>query len=82
MKKILLTGSTGFVGSALLRSLSKKYKVYVFLRKKNQKVLKNKNIIKIDYINLNDLNKKIINIKKGIINVRYRIFGLSNRFII
>ena len=63
MKKILLTGSTGFVGSALLRSLSKKYKVYVILRKKNQKVLKNKNIIKIDYINLNDLNKKISKLK-------------------
>ena len=63
MKKILLTGSTGFVGSALLRSLSKKYKVYVILRKKNQKVFKNKNIIKIIYINLNDLNKKISKLK-------------------
>ena len=34
MQKILLTGSTGFIGSELLKDLSKDKRVYLTLRKK------------------------------------------------
>lgn len=59
MKKILLTGSTGFIGSTLVKVLSKKYLIYIILRKKNRKFSKNKNIIKIKYNNLKNLNNKL-----------------------
>ena len=59
MKKILLTGSTGFIGSTLAKVLSKKYLIYIILRKKNRKFSKNKNIIKIKYSNLKNLNNKL-----------------------
>ena len=46
MNKILLTGSTGFIGSALLDNLSKNNKIYITLRKKEllseQRILKSK----------------------------------------
>ena len=41
MKKILLTGATGFIGSNILKELSKKYKVYCVVRSK-KKILKKK----------------------------------------
>ena len=63
MIKILLTGSTGFIGSYLLKKLCKKNKIYVILRKKRNNVLKNKNIEQIYYNNYKDLNKKIKKIK-------------------
>ena len=51
-KKILITGSSGFVGNNLKKHLEKKYKVYGIGRKKlNQK----------NYFNLNIKNKKKIN---------------------
>ena len=51
MKKILLTGSNGFVGSNLLEELSKKYKVFCITRsKKKNKIQQN-----IFSINPNDL---------------------------
>jgi len=59
VKKILLTGSTGFIGSTLVKVLSKKYLIYIILRKKNRKFSKNKNIIKIKYNNLKNLNNKL-----------------------
>ena len=34
MKKILLTGATGFVGSELLKNFSKNHKIYAIIRKK------------------------------------------------
>ncbi len=34
MKKILITGSTGFIGSSLFLNLKDKYKIYLVLRKK------------------------------------------------
>ena len=58
MKKILLTGSTGFIGSELLADLSKDHKIYIILRK-NKKNLKNKNVTKIIYSNFKNLNKKL-----------------------
>ena len=36
INKILLTGSSGFIGFELLKNLSKNYKVYITLRKKNK----------------------------------------------
>lgn len=58
MKKILLTGSTGFIGSELLADLSKDHKIYIILRK-NKKILKNKNVTKIIYSNFKNLNNKL-----------------------
>ena len=56
MKKILLTGSTGFVGSAILEELSKKHSIYCLNRKKIKQSNKFKNIY---FKNYNDLNKKL-----------------------
>ena len=63
MKKILLTGSTGFIGSALLGNLSKNNKIYITVRKKNKISLKNKNISKIYFDDYDKLNKKLKKIK-------------------
>ncbi len=56
MKKILLTGSTGFVGSAILAELSKKHRIYCINRKKIKLSNKFKNIF---FENYNDLNTKL-----------------------
>ena len=63
MKKILLTGSTGFIGSELLKNLSKNYKIYVTLRKKTKKNFIHKNIIKIYFSSFQNLNDKIEKLK-------------------
>lgn len=63
MKKILLTGSTGFIGSQLLKKLSSNYKIYITLRKKGKISYKNKNVIKILFNNYNQLNQKLKKIK-------------------
>ncbi len=66
MSNILITGSTGFIGSNLLNYFSKKEKIYIILRKKNStknKNFTNKNITKIIYTNYNDLNRKLQKIK-------------------
>jgi len=59
VKKILLTGSTGFVGSAILNELSKNYIVYCLNRKKIKKSKKYKNIYFKSYDDLNSKLKKI-----------------------
>tara|TARA_Y100001970_G_scaffold227929_1_gene282160 strand:+ start:9 stop:860 length:852 start_codon:yes stop_codon:yes gene_type:complete len=59
VNKILLTGSTGFIGSALLDNLSKNNKIYIIVRKKNKIPYKNKNILKIYFDNYDKLNKKL-----------------------
>ena len=62
MNKILLTGSTGFIGTELLKRISQNNKVFITLRKKSEIYSKNKNIIKIyfkDYIKLDNSLKKI-----------------------
>ena len=63
MKKILLTGSTGFIGSHLLKELSKNYIIYTTLRTKKKKNLKNKNIIRVFFNNYETLNRKLKKIK-------------------
>ena len=63
MNKILLTGSTGFIGSALLDNLSKNNKIYITVRKKNKIPNKNKNILKIYFDDYDKLNKKLKKIK-------------------
>ena len=67
MDKILLTGSTGFIGSTLLDNLSKNNKIYITVRKKDKINLKNKNISKIYFDNYNKLNKKLKKIKVNIV---------------
>jgi dTDP-6-deoxy-L-talose 4-dehydrogenase (NAD+) len=53
MDKLLLTGSSGFVGSALLPRLVKSYKVYAIVRKNPKKKIK-----KVIYIKINLFDKK------------------------
>ena len=59
MKTILLTGSTGFLGSTILNQLSKKYKIYCINRKKIKQSRKFKNIYFKSYDDLNSKLKKI-----------------------
>ena len=63
MKKILLTGSTGFIGSELLKNLSNYNKVYITLRRKNKIKLNNKNIIKIYFNSYKNLSHKFKKLK-------------------
>ena len=63
MKKILLTGSTGFIGSELLKNLSNYNKVYITLRRKNKIKLINKNIIKIYFNSYKNLSHKFKKLK-------------------
>ena len=67
MKKILLTGSTGFIGSHLLKELSKNYIIYITLRTKTKKILKNKNVIKIYFNNYETLNRKLKKLKVNVV---------------
>ena len=62
MRKILLTGATGFIGSALVKNLSKNNEIYVILRKKKKIKISNK-INKIFFSNYSELDKKIKKIK-------------------
>ena len=63
MKNILLTGSTGFIGSELLKYLSNYNKVYITVRKKYKINLNNKNIIKIYFNSYKNLSYKIKKLK-------------------
>ncbi len=63
MKKILLTGSTGFIGSQLLKELSKNYIIYITLRTKTKKILRNKNVVEIFFNNYETLNRKLKKLK-------------------
>ena len=63
MKNILLTGSTGFIGSELLKYLSDYNKVYVIVRKKYKINSNNKNIIKIYFNSHKNLSYKIKKLK-------------------
>ena len=66
MKKILITGSTGFIGSNILKNISYTNNVYIILRKKI-KIQHHKKIKIINYKNFNDLNSKLKKIKIDII---------------
>tara|TARA_B100000963_G_scaffold349920_1_gene359522 strand:+ start:4230 stop:5081 length:852 start_codon:yes stop_codon:yes gene_type:complete len=63
VKKILLTGATGFIGSELLKNLSNYNKVYITLRKRHKINPNNKNIIKIHFNSYKDLSHKFRKIK-------------------
>ncbi len=63
MKNILLTGSTGFIGSELLKYLSNYNKVYITVRKKYKINLNNKNINKIYFNSDKNLSYKIKKLK-------------------
>ena len=67
MNKILLTGSTGFIGSQFLKNLSQNNKIDLNLRKKNKKILKNKNIVEVYFKNLNNLNNRLKKISVDIV---------------
>lgn len=67
MNKILLTGSTGFIGSQLLESLSKNNRIYITLRKKAKALIKNKNITKIYFTNIDNLDNKLKKINVDIV---------------
>ena len=68
MRKILLTGSSGFIGSNILNIFSKYYKFYILVRKKpSNEYLKNKNISLIKFKNYNSLNSKLNKIKVDIV---------------
>ena len=70
MKNILITGSTGFVGSNLLNNLYNDNKIYLIIRKKKQiknLVKKYKNVNIIFYNKVNELNKKLKNYKIDIV---------------
>ena len=60
MFKILLTGATGFVGSNILKELSKYNQIFILIRKKpTQKKFIHKNIIFVKFTNYEELNKKL-----------------------
>ena len=59
MKKILLSGSTGFVGSAILDKLSENFEIYCLNRKKTKPSKKYKSIYFKSYDDLNSKLKKI-----------------------
>ena len=68
MYKILLTGSSGFIGSNILSSFSEKYKFYIVVRKKiPQKKLIKKNIKVIYFKTYESLNLKLKKIKVDIV---------------
>ena len=66
MRKILLTGATGFIGSALVKNLSQNNEIYVILRRK-KKINISKKVNKIFFSNYSELDKKIKKIKVDII---------------
>ena len=68
MYKILLTGSSGFIGLNLLESLSKKNKLFIILRNRSsKKIFENKNIKIIKFKNYTSLNSQLKKIKVDIV---------------
>ena len=65
MKKILITGSNGFVGRNILNELLPKHKIYATVRKKffRKRKKKDKNLSFIVFKNYSDLNVKLKKIK-------------------
>ncbi len=64
MYKILLTGSSGFIGSNIINCLNKKYEFYVIVRNKpKKKILKKKNIHVIHFKSFESLNSQLKKIK-------------------
>ena len=57
MKKILITGGTGFIGAHLVQNLKNNNKIYLIVRKKIKS--SDKNVKKIFFRNYYDLNLKL-----------------------
>jgi len=62
MLKLLLTGSTGFIGSNILSEISKDCIVFITSRSK-KKISENKNITEINFKNYDELNLKLKKIR-------------------
>jgi nucleoside-diphosphate-sugar epimerase len=71
MKKILITGSTGFIGSNIFLNIKNDFKIYLLLRRKLRKkkinFIKNQNIKIINFKNYDELNFKIKKITVDVI---------------
>ena len=71
MKKILITGSTGFIGSNIFLNIKNKFKIYLLLRRnlreKKINFIKNQNIKIINFKNYDELNFKIKKINVDVI---------------
>jgi len=70
MKKILITGATGFIGSNVLLNLKDDFKIYLLIRKKFRKKrinFKKKNIKIINFKDYDQLNLKIKKINVDIV---------------
>ena len=67
MQRLLLTGSTGFIGSQILNEFSRDYIIFITSRNKKKIFFKNKNITEINFQNYNELNRKLKKIKIDII---------------
>ena len=71
MKKILITGSTGFIGSNIFLNIKNNFKIYLLLRRKPRKkkinFIKNQNIKIINFKNYDELNFKIKKITVDVI---------------
>ena len=63
MQRLLLTGSSGFIGSQILREFSKDYIIFITSRDKKKKIFSNKNITEIKFKNYDELNLKLKKIK-------------------
>ena len=66
MQNILITGSTGFIGSNILKGLINNSNIYITTRRK----IKKKNVNVLHFKNHLDLNKKLKKIKIDIINLK------------
>jgi len=67
MQRLLLTGSSGFIGSQILSEFSKDYIIFITSKNKKKKNFKNKNITQINFKNYDELNLKLKKIKIDII---------------
>ena len=67
MQRLLLTGSTGFIGSQILSEFSKDYIIFITSRNKKKKYFKSKNINEINFQNYDELNRNLKKIKIDVI---------------
>ena len=68
MKKILLTGATGFVGSNILENFYKDNQIFILIRRKpRKKKFYHKNIFFIKFDNFKNLNNKLKKLRIDIV---------------
>jgi nucleoside-diphosphate-sugar epimerase len=66
MQKLLITGSTGFIGSQILENLRKNHFIFITTRGKKKK-FKSKNITVVNFEDFNELDFKLKKIKVDVI---------------